>query len=64
MAAKRSHSDRSLKSRCKVLQEITKEKPQKDLVEKYPIPINGLLLKEKTLKKSLECQIFKLQMDG
>ena len=38
MAAKSSHSDRSLKLKYEVLQELDKETPQKDLAEKYSIP--------------------------
>lgn len=37
MAEKRSHSDRPLKSRCEVLQELDKGTPQIDLAEKYSI---------------------------
>ena len=37
MAEKRSHSDRPLKSRCEVLQELDKGTPQIDLGENYSI---------------------------
>ena len=42
MAAKRSHSDRSLKLKDEVLQELDKEPPQNDLAEKYSILKNTI----------------------
>ena len=42
MAAKRSHSDKLLKSKYEVLQELDKRTTQKDLTEKYSIPKNTI----------------------
>ena len=42
MAAKQSHSDRSLKVKYKVLQELEKGASQKDLAQKYAIPPNTI----------------------
>ena len=42
MAAQRSHSDRSLKVKCEVLQELEKGASQKDLAQKYAIPPNTI----------------------
>ena len=55
MAAKHSHSDISVKSKYKVLQELDKGTPQKDLAEKYSIPKNIMSTRKKTRAKILAC---------
>ena len=42
MAAKRFHSDKLLKSKYELLQELDKGTTQKDLTEKYSIPKNTI----------------------
>ena len=51
MAAQRSHSDRSLKVKCEVLQELEKGASQKDLAQKYAIPPNTISTWKKNKNK-------------
>ena len=51
MAAQRSHSDRSLKVKCEVLQELEKGASQKDLAQKYTIPPNTISTWKKNKNK-------------
>ena len=55
MAEKCSHSDRSLKLKYKVLQELHKGTPQKDLAEKYSILKNTISTWKKNRAKILAC---------
>ena len=66
MAAKHSHSDISVKSKYKVLQELDKGTPQKDLAEKYSIPKNIMSTRKKILacyKKGLDLKSIKPEMN-
>ena len=54
MAAKRSHSDRSLKMKYEVHQDLEKGAFLKDLVQKYAIPPNTISTWKKTKSKIFE----------
>ena len=54
MAATQSYSDRSLKLKCKVLQDLEKGASQKDLAQKYAIPPNTISTWKKNKKKIFE----------
>ena len=55
MAAKRSHSDRSLELKYEMFQELDKATPQKDLVENYSILKNTISTWKKNRTKILAC---------
>ena len=54
MAATQSYSDRSLKLKCEVLQDLEKGASQKDLAQKYAIPPNTISTWKKNKKKIFE----------
>ena len=54
MAATQSYSDRSLKLKCEVLQDLEKGASQKDLSQKYAIPPNTISTWKKNKKKIFE----------
>ena len=56
MAAKRSHSDKLLKSKYEVLQELDKGTTQKDLTGNYSIPKNTILTWKKNRAKIISVQ--------